>query len=55
MKFKRLSGRARALIRATPQSANYDLFLAEELELKPSSTQIVNSDIVLKIPKNHYD
>ena len=54
LKFKRLSGRARALIRETPQSSAYDLFLAQEVELKPRSFQIVKMDVSLKIHKNHY-
>lgn len=46
-KFKRLSGCARAAIRATARSAGHDLFSAE------NSVQIILTDIGLKIPKNH--
>ena len=54
LKFKRLSGHARAPTSATPKSAANDLFLAEEIELKPQSVQIVKPDILLKILDSHY-
>ena len=54
LRFKRLSGRAHAPTRATLKSACYNLFLTEEIELKPQSVQTVKTDISLKIPNGHY-
>ena len=39
----------------TKYFAGYDLFSAQELDIKPSSLGLAKTDIVLQIPENHYD
>ena len=48
LNFKRLSNRARAPVGAVAFSESYDLFLAQELELK------ITIDIALKIRQKCY-
>ena len=51
---KRLFNDAKVQTRAIAVLAGYNLFSAQELELKPNSVELVKTDIVLNIPRIHY-
>ena len=48
--FKKLTGNARAPMRATDGSVGYDLYAAEEAVVLPLSHKLIRTDIVLSCP-----
>ena len=54
LNFKRFYASVRALIRSTIGTAGYDLFSAENKNIKKFGCETINTDIEMKIPKGTY-
>ena len=52
--FSRLTPQAKAPSRGSTDAAGYDLFTPDKIEIPPHSRRLINTQIQIKIPKNHY-
>ena len=52
--FSRLTPQAKAPSRGSSDAAGYDLFTPDRIEIPPHSRQLINTQIQVYIPKNHY-
>lgn len=52
--FQKLSENAYPPVRATPQSAGYDLFSAYDYIVCPQDKQLIKTDLAIKIPDGCY-
>ena len=52
--FSRLTPQAKAPSRGSTEAAGYDLFTPDEIEIPPHSRRVINTQIQIQIPENHY-
>jgi dUTP pyrophosphatase len=54
MKFKSLSKESKAPEKGSKQSAGYDIFSVEKIQIAPLSRAVINTGIILEIPDGYY-
>ena len=54
LRFKRISDHASAPVRATPNSAGYDLTSTETIFISPGGRGVIPTGLILEIPDGHY-
>ena len=54
LKFKRLDKESRLPTKGSIDSAGYDLYSAEEMEVLPWKRRVVGTQIAIKVPKGTY-
>ena len=52
--FSSLTPQAKAPSRGSSDAAGYDLFTPDKIEIPPYSRRLINTEIQVQIPKNHY-